>query len=417
MANKLHARAFWPALACLGLIAGVASVQPMGGARLAASAAISVPPAPARSQDPVRAFLHPRPSGPVADRIAWARGEAKTNLWDKGFWVGFGIRRLMGEHSSMGWYPWGGPEWRLTLDDIINGRKTPLEKKIAGDQAARGTAASMPAEARAFAAGRRRDEPDRPVMRDIGILLRMTAAESGFPADIRVSNLNLPFDLEGLPFAWVGMAANAESLAYLIPLYAEAAGEEDKRSLLWAIGLHRQDAAVVPFIERVLAGQESEAIRAEAAACLGEQNEPRALELLLKTIKTDPSEEVREQAVEALAEMELPAATAALVAFAVNGADRRLREEAVHGLADKATPETVKALEMISTGDKDPEIREEAIHAFADLPGRSGLPHLVRLVKTHPDSGVRTEAVDAIGELGGAEAVRFLTELARSRGR
>ena len=405
------------ALAGLCLFAGGPPARKAGAADIAAPAAATVLSGQASASGAVQALIHPRPAGPIAERAAWARGEAKANRWEKGFWIGFGIRRLMGEHSSMGWYPWGGPETHLTLDDLINGRKTALEKKIDDDQAARGTAASMPGLARSFAAGRRGDEPERPVMKDIGILLRMAAGEEKFPADIRVSNLDLPFDLEERPFVWLGMATDAESLAYLIPLYAQAAGEEDKRSLLWAIGLHQDAAAVVPFVERILAGKESEEIRAEAAACLGEQNDPKALALLLKTIKADPSEEVRERAVGGLVEMELPAASEALTALALNGTDRPIRKEAVRGLADKADAASVRALEKISTGDKDPEIQQEAIHALADLPGRSGLAHLVNLVKTHPDATVRREAVEAIGDVGGPEAVKILAEWARGRRR
>jgi hypothetical protein len=353
----------------------------------------------------------------VADRVAWARGEAKTNGWTQGFWLGFGIRRLMGEHSSIGWYPGAGPETQLTLDDLINGRKTPLEKKVANDQAVRGTAASMSGAARSSAAVRRRDEPERPVMREIGILLRLTAAETAFPADIRVSNLTLPFDFEELPFVWVGMAADSESLAYLIPLYAKATADEDKLSVLWAIGLHRNATAVVPFVERILASKESDEIRAQAAGCLGEQNEPKALDLLLKTIRGDKSNEVREQAVNGLVEMELPAAAEALISLALNGANRNIRSEAVRGLADKATPRAVKALVKICAADKDPEIQKEAIHALADLPGRTGLPYLINLAKTHPHTAVRVEAVEAVGDVGGPEAVNILTQLAKGRGR
>jgi hypothetical protein len=358
-------------------------------------------------------LLMPGPSGPIAGRLAKARAEAGTNGWTKGFWFGFGIRRLMGEHSSMGWYPWGGPEAHTTLDDLISGRKSPLEKKVAGDQAVRGTAASIPEAARSFTARRRGDEPERAVLRDIGILLRWAPGPAEFPADVRISNLNLPFDLEGLPFIWAGMATDAESLAYLIPLYARASRDEDKRSLLWAIGLHRDAPVVVPFVERVLAGKEKDEVRAEAASCLGEQNDAKALDLLLKTIKADPSEEVRDQAVEALTEMELPAAAAALISLASGGADGSVRREAVRGLADKATGATIQALVRIGSGDKDREVRKEAIHALADLPGRSGIPYLVDLAKTNPDRDVRQEAVGAIGDVGGAEAVKILTELAR----
>jgi HEAT repeats len=398
MARKRPSRVTWPTLACVGLIAaGAAAWSTRGGAG--------------------QAYVHPQPSATLAERMAWARGEAKTNGWSKGFWLGFGIRRLMGEHSSMGWHPWGEPEMRLTLDDLVNGRKTPLEKRIADEQALRGTAASMPDAARSFAAKRMGDEPERPVLREIAILLRLPASATPFPADIRISNLNLPFDFEELPFVWVGMAADPESLAFLIPLYAKAVTPQDKRSILRAIGLHRNGATVVPFIERLLAGKETEEIRAEAAWCLGEQNEPRALALLAKTIKADPSEEVREHAIRGLVELELPAAAETLISFALSAADRHVRSEAVRGLAEKATGPAVKALETISSSDKDPEIQKAAIRALAELPRRSGLPYLVSLVGTHPDSAVRAEAVDAIGDVGGAEAVKILTELAKGRRR
>lgn len=395
----------------------------LGGLALLAAgpqAAPSSTPAPAvrtAGPQPGQVLLLPDQAGPIADRLAKARAEAKAQGWLKGFWLGFGIRRLMGEHSSMGWYPWGGPERHLTLDDLINGRKTPLEKKAAGDQAVRGTAASMPEEARQFAARRRGDEPERAVLRDVGILLRWPPGQTDFPADIRISNLNLPFDLEGLPFVWAGMAADADSLAYLIPLYGRATRVEDKKSLLWAIGLHRDAPTVVPLVERVLAGREDDEVRAEAASCLGEQNDPRALDLLLRTIKADRSSEVREQAVAALVEMNLPASAEALVSLAANGADREVRKDAVRGLADKATTPAVEALVRIAGGDKDKEVQNEAIHAMADLPGRAGLSRLVDLVKTNSDREVRKQAVEAIGQVGGAEAVKTLVEMARGRGR
>jgi hypothetical protein len=386
-----------------------------GGAKVAASETLAARLERAQDSDARQAFVHPNPSGPIAERAAWARREAKTKGWDKGFWLGFGIRRLMGEHSWMGWYPWGDWEMHLTLDDLINGRKTPLEKRIANDQAVRGTAASLPGAAHSFAARRIGEEPERSVMREIGILMRTTVADAGFPLDFRVSSLNLPFDFEGLPFVWVGMATDSESLDFLIPLYAKATADEDKLSILWAIGLHRNAASVVPFVERILAGNESDKIRAEAAECLGEQNVPKALDLLVKTIKGNLSEEVREGAVNGLVEMELPSAAEALISFALGSADHHVRREAVRGLAHKATAESVKALEKISASDKNPEIQKIAIHALADLPRPMGLLPLISLVKTHPDVAVRKEAVEAMGDVGGAEAVKVLTELAKGR--
>jgi HEAT repeat protein len=395
-------RWFTGALAGVCFIVGAASVS-INGVEAARGAA------------PGQVLLHPGPSGPVAERIAWARGEAKANGWTKGFWVGFGIRRLMGERSTMGWYPGDQAGRLLTLDDLINGRKTPLEKRVNQDQAVRGTAAVMPSAARAQAALRIAEEPERRVIKEIAILLRTTSSETAFPSDIRISNLSCPFDFDDLPFIWVGMAADTESLGYLIPLYGKAGTQEDKLSVLRAIGLHRNVPIVVPFAERIMAGKESEEIRAEAAECLGEQSDLKALEILLKAIKGDPSREVRERAVSGLVEMELPAAVDALILLALNGADPEIRIEAIQGLADKATGETVKALQKISAADKDAKVQKEAIHALADLPRKSGLPYLISLVKTHADPRVRKEAVEAIGDIGGDEAVRVLIELARGK--
>ena len=46
---------------------------------------------------------HPAPSGPLSARLDWALAEAaKAAGAGKGFWIGYGIRREMGEHSQMG---------------------------------------------------------------------------------------------------------------------------------------------------------------------------------------------------------------------------------------------------------------------------------------------------------------------------
>jgi HEAT repeat protein len=352
---------------------------------------------------------------PLLVRVAWAQQEAKAQQLGATYWVGFGIRRLMEEGSYIGWHSWGRPANRLSLDDVISGRKTALEKRVDEDQALRGTAAQQRAEGKPVPGPG--DKSARRVWRDLGILLLVTEPGTSFPKDLRVNNLSGAFDFSGHPFIWLGMAENAESLAYLIPLYDKAPSEEDRLSVLRAVGLHRDAALVVPFVERILKSRQAEDLRAEAAECLGEQDDPRALELLLKLVRNDASSEVRERAVWGITEMELPAAGAALISLALNGPDRDVRREAVQGLADKATAETVRVLEKIASGDKDAEVQAEAVRAFADLPAKGGLPYLVSLAKTHSDPDVRKEAVGAIGDIGGPEAVKILTEIVRQKAR
>jgi HEAT repeat protein len=384
-------------------------------AQALAVVAVLMGPAPGGAD---QVLVYSGPERPLSERIAWAEKEAGARGFGPPYWMGYGIRRLMGERSFIGWSFIGwqrGPGQRPTLDDLISGRKTPLEKRIAADQAVRGTAALELDGRKPAAALWPGEKPERRVWKDLGILLFIPEAKSAFPKDFRVSNLSASFDFDGFPLIWLGMAEDAESLAYLFPLYEKAPNEEDRLSVLRAVSLHRNAPLVVPFIERLLSSKQPEAIRAEAAECLGEQDDQRALEILLKTIRNDPSSEVREQAVWGVSEMELPAAAGALGSLALGGPDREVRSHAVRGLADKATAETVKILEKIASGDKDPEVQAEAIRAFADLPGKGGLPYLVNLARTHADPGVRKEAIGAIGEVGGREAVKILTEIVRQK--
>jgi hypothetical protein len=362
-------------------------------------------------------LVYPGPERPLAERFAWAREQARTRGFGRAYWVGFGIRRLMGEWSYIGWYSGRRPGLRLTLDDLINGRKTPLEKRVAEDQAVRGTAAQGPTGLRPGTSLWPGDKPERRVWKDLGILQFVTEPGTSFPKDFRISNLSGAFDIAEFPFIWLGMAEDAESLGYLIPLYDKAPNEEDRRSVVRAVGLHRNAPLVVPFIERVLSSKQAEAIRAEAAECLGEQDDPRALEALLKIIRNEASAEVRESAVWGIVEMELPAAVAALTSLALSNPVQEVRSAAVQGLAEKGTEETVRVLEKIAAGDKDPEVQAEAVRAFADLPGKSGLPYLASLAKTHAEIRVRKEAIETIGEIGGPAAVKVLTEMVRQSAR
>ena len=225
-------------------------------------------------------------------------------------------------------------------------------------------------------------------MKEIGILIRLTARPEDFPADIRISNLDLPFDLEELPFVWVGIATDPESLAYLIPLYARASADEDKRTILWAIGLHRDPAVVVPFIERILAGKEREGIRAEAAACLGEQNDSQVSTFCSGRSRPTPSHEVRERAVEGLVEMDLPAAAEALISFALNGADRPFAARPCGDWPKKPVPRRSRSSSRSRAATRTRR-SEGSDPCHPRSPGRSGLPYLISLVRTHPDETVR----------------------------
>lgn len=351
---------------------------------------------------------HPRPNSSLAERVDWAFQQAGKEGLGKGFWVGFSIRRLMGEHSYIGSYFSGSSGRHLSLEELIYGRKTAAEKKISGEQAVREAAEKALTSAE-------RSKPERTVLKDIAILMQFVSATARQPWMVTISNLSLSVSLQSLPLLWLGPAEDADSLSLIKKYYEKAATDRMKKTLLQAVALHQNAALVVPFLESILKGRESVKIRADAAAFLGEQNDGRALEILIRTIRTDASLEVRKNAVWGLTEMELPAAVDALIDFARNCPEKDIRTEAVEGLAEKATKQAVRTLEQIVFSDKETEVQTHAVHALADLPSKEGLPYLIRVAKTHANREVRKAAIYSLGEMNDPAAIQALVDIVKGK--
>jgi hypothetical protein len=351
---------------------------------------------------------HPRPNSPLAERVDWAFQEAGKAGLAKGFWIGFSIRRLMGENSYIGSYFRGSADRKLSLEELIYGRKTAVEKKISEEQAIREAAEKALTSAD-------RGKPERKVAKDIAILMQFASAAARQPEMVTISNLSLSVSLQSLPLLWLGPAEDADSFSLIKKYYEKAATERMKKILLQAVALHQNAALVVPFLERILKGRESVKIRAAAAAFLGEQNDGRALEILIRIIRTDASLEVRKNAVWGLTEMELPAAVDALIDFARNSPGKDIRTEAVEGLAEKATQQAVRTLEQIVFNDKETEVQTHAVHALADLPSKEGLPYLIRIAKTHANKEVRKAAIYSLGEMNDPAAIQALVDIVKGK--
>lgn len=365
---------------------------------------------------------HPAPSGPLAGRLDWAFQEAAKTGAGKGFWVGFGIRRLMGEHSQMGMnvsFTSGVP----ALDELIYGRRPAAERGISGAEGL-GTPKGKAAE---ISGARARE---RQVLREIAILMKFAAPgaagssrPSGAtgatgarrPQSVAACSLVYGVSLEDLPLYWLGPAGDDDSIRLLEGFYGPDASEPLRASLVEAVALHRKPDLVVPFLERLINnGREPEKLRADAAEYLGDQGDPRALDVLRRIARTEASPEVRKGAVSGLTEMDLPAAADVLIDLALHERNAEVREDAIQGLAEKATKATVAALEQLVAGDKDVEIQKKAVSALADLPERSGLPYLIRIAKTHPLRDVRVEAIQAMGDFHDPAASKALIEIIKN---
>ena len=378
-------------------------------AAVLAAVAIAAAAGAAQARQAGNVIRHPRPTDPLAGRLEWALGEAKGDAFKGGFWAGFSIRRLMGEHSYIGSIHGSGRGTGFTLEELIYGKRTPTEKFISGDRALREAAERALEEAE----GRPRTEAK--VTKEIAVLVRFPAAGGREPAHVDISNMTLSGNLRGLPLFWLGPAADTESVALLKGYYEKAGSEKAKESLLWAVSVHQNPDLVIPFLDKILNSREPEEIRKDAAIFLGEQDDPRALDLLKKALASDPSSEVRENAVWGLNEMTLPAAEDLLIETALKAKDGDVREHAVQALAEKASRKAVAALEKIAFDDRETEIQKQAVYAFSDLPGKEGLPYLIKIAKTHHNPEVRKAAIYALGDSKDPEAVKALIDIVKGK--
>jgi hypothetical protein len=285
---------------------------------------------------------HPAPSGPLSGRLDWALGEAAKAGAGKGFWVGFGIRREMGEHSQMG-VNVAFTSTQPSLEELIYGRRPAAEKRISTDGAAVVRAERAPSAAAGHVA-------ERNVARELAVLLRFGPPGAKRPRSISVCTLSYGISFDELPVYWLGPASDDDSLGLLAGFYGPDAPLELREAVVEVVALHRKADVVVPFLERVLNGREPDKLRADAAELLGDQPDARALDILKRTTRTDASFEVRKGAVSGLAEMELPAAFEALVDLALHGRETKIRVEAIEALGNFHTPAASKALADIIKG-------------------------------------------------------------------
>ncbi len=358
---------------------------------------------------PTRVLRAPDPSAPLAARWDWSIRQAAGPDFQKGYWVGYSIRRRMSENSFYGtWY--SSPRERYqTLAEILSGRPTPVPDARAEAQAVKDAARK----AIDHIDGRR--EPVRIVDKDIAILLRFGPQAGRPPVETEICELKSIFQPENLPVLWLEGASDKDSLALLDRLYSGPAPEKIKLDLIQAVALLQTPGLAVPFLERVVAPATAEPLRREAADALGEQDDPRAVEILKRLAERDLSANVRDDAVSALAESIVPASVDALIALAVKSAFEDVRKEAVDGLAEKASEKSVQALERVAFDDKDTEVQEEAVSALSELPAAEALPVLTKLAKTHPNPEVRKAAISALSELNDPAVITVLVDIIKGR--
>ncbi len=347
-------------------------------------------------------------SGPLEARLGWALGEAPKAGPGRVFWAGYSIDRLMGENSHIGSYTVGGRGRDLTVAEMLAGMKAATEAPAAGEDV-RGAAKAALEELE------RQGQPEKKVLKELGIFLKYEPGKPPVLAEVSMTNLDLSFDFEGAPLYWLGKAPEEQSLGLVKALYGLNRGHSVREGLVAAAGCHGTPKLVVPFLEGVLAGDGSDDLRKDAAFWIGQQNDPDGLRLLVRTARSDKSEEVREGAVFSISQVELPAAVDELIALARSAEPRDVRKQAVFWIGQMASEKSGKALEEFARKDGDIEIQEQAVFALSQLADNQGVEPLIKLAKTHPDPRVRKKAVFWLGECDDPRALETLIAIIKGK--
>lgn len=359
---------------------------------------------------PREVLVHPRPEDVLGSRVEWALHEAGAKGYQSGFWVGYDIRRLMGERSFIGSWTDDRGSAGPTLEEIFTGRKRP-ESLVPHAERLRRTAKEVLDDLEMDRTA------EKKVWKSVAILLRYgvrTGSQAG-PDKVEISNLDLAFDLRGLPLIWLGEASEDQSLTLLRGLYAGAEREETKKHVLAAVGIHNTPALVIPILESILQSRDADDLRKNAAFWIGQQDDAAALKVLRQAARADRSCEVRKGAVFAISQVEFEAAVDELIDLARTAESEDVRHEAVFWLGQRASQKAGAALVEFATRGGDTDVQEQAVFALSQLPENQGVETLIKIARTHPNPHVRKKAVFWLGECHDPRALETLIAIVKGK--
>ena len=359
---------------------------------------------------------HSDPETPLKQRWQWGIAEAARNQFNKGFWIGYSIKILMGErsyyissddHTMYGHFNYGYGVTGDTLEEILSGKSS--KPQISGKEQVKIVARE------ALERAENPNKPAKKIWKDVGILFRYESPKdkNKEPSSFRISNLEVPFESKGLPIVWLGHSKDMDSLVVTQEFYKKFKSERWKKRIISLIGSHSDSETVVPLLIDILNSKQSVELRKRAASELGDYAHPQALRILHKTAMADRSVEVRRRAASSLEDMELDGAVDALVEIARKADHRDVRRSAISALGDKASRRAESVLEDLVYEDDDTEIQKRAVSALEDLPPELGIPVLIKVAKSHPKLSVRKRAINTLGDSEDPRALDTLIELLR----
>ncbi|MEZ5292023.1 MAG: HEAT repeat domain-containing protein [Vicinamibacterales bacterium] len=184
-----------------------------------------------------------------------------------------------------------------------------------------------------------------------------------------------------------------------------------RKNAAQALG-NQEDPRAVDALSRTLQQDQDAATRRMAGWALGQIEDSRAVPALSAALAKDADVEVRRTAAWALGQIESATAIDALTT-AMKDADQEVRSQSVWALGQIEDARAVPAL-TTAVGDADARIRKMAVWALGEIEDRAAVPALTAALKD-ADEAVREQAVWALGQIEVPEAVDPLLTMANDR--
>ncbi len=342
----------------------------------------------------------------LADRWKWAIPEAGRQKMTGGCWIGYSIDRMMGERTFIGSFYSDERRNRPTLGEIVTGMRVdeqaPAPGRHSRSWSGMGTMGG-------------KDEPERRVRKEVGLLFHIAGNGSDAISDLSVSNLSLNVDFEGDPLIWLGSGGLEESVSFLEAAFKQSKSPDLRGDLLMAIGLHSESPRAIGFLKEVLLGSGEDELREDAAFWLGQTQTDDARKILLETAWKDRSDDVREKAIFSMSQMDGEAVIDDMIALAKGHKNLETRKKAAFWLGQKASGKAVGALKDIAFRDEETEVQRSAMFALTQLDDGGGVDELIRIARTHPNPKIRRDAIFWLGQSEDPSALELLVAIVKGK--
>jgi hypothetical protein len=221
---------------------------------------------------------------------------------------------------------------------------------------------------------------------------------------LRTVSPDCEIDAGNAPFHWLNDVQPAQSIALLSSLAPNSG------NAMHAIAMHA-DPAADQALERFLATDQPEGIRARAVGYFGSTRGPSGFDVLKRVIANDPDVRVRERAVSTLGNLREPAAADLLTSIAKTNSDARLRTQAVAALGRKSGSATIATLTGIAETDADKNVKRRAISALQSMPDGEGVPTLIQIAKNSKDPETKKQAMQTLEHSRDPRALNFFEDV------